>query len=94
MVGCPLFEGYPWESSRDHVNKFIQFCQSVGVQDVYTASDIFPLTLHGQAGDWYRFITPNPNLVGKTIFTKFISDFPSPPISQYFESLRFYPSSM
>jgi hypothetical protein len=43
------------------------------------ASDIFPLTLRGQAGDWYRLISPNPNLVGKMIFTKFIYDFPSPP---------------
>jgi hypothetical protein len=49
MVGCPLFEGYPWESSCDHINKFIQFCQFVGVQDDYTSSDSFPLTLHIQA---------------------------------------------
>jgi hypothetical protein len=85
MVGCPIFEGYPWEYSCDHVNKFIQFCQFVGVQDVYTYSDIFPLSLRGKARDWYRFITPNPNLAGKAIFTKFITDFPSPLIFPHFE---------
>ena len=79
MVGCPLFEGYPWELYIDHVNGFIQFFQSIGVQDDYTSSDIFPLTLHGQEGYWYRSISPNPNLVVEAIFTKFIFDFPSPP---------------
>jgi hypothetical protein len=45
----------------------------VGVQDDYTSSDILPLTLFGQEGDWYRSLSPNPNLVGEKIFTKFIS---------------------
>jgi len=76
----PFFEDYPWESSHNHVNKFIRFCQSVGVQYVYTASKIFPRSLHGQERQWYKLISPNPNLVGKTIFTKFICDFPYPPI--------------
>jgi len=58
----------------------------LGVQYVCIDSKFFPFTLRGQVGDWYRFITPNPNLVGKEFFTKFIFEFPSLPILQHYES--------
>jgi hypothetical protein len=49
MHEFPFFEGFPWGYSHDNVNEFIQFCQSVGVLDVYISFENFPLFLHVNA---------------------------------------------
>jgi hypothetical protein len=87
MVSCPLFEGNLWESSQNHIDDFLSFCQSIGVYDIHTSADLFPLSLHGKVGDWSRRIVSSQIFTGESIFVKFLIDFPPPPIFHHFEFL-------
>jgi hypothetical protein len=41
MVSCPLFEGNLWESSQNHIDDFLSFCQSIGIYDIHTSAFFF-----------------------------------------------------
>jgi hypothetical protein len=86
-VNCPLFEGNLWESSHNHIDDFLSFCEYIGVYDVHTSADRFPLSLLGKARDWSRCIVSSQIFTRESIFVKFLIDFPPLPIFHHFDFL-------